>query len=178
VTAQAAAAFLAALGIQLDSPHLVGTPRRMARAWTDLLTAPRFEPTVFDNDGYDGLVVVQDIPFHSLCAHHGLPFLGSADVGYVPTAGIVGLSKLAWVVQLFSRRLQVQELLTTQIVDWLEENLSPKAVGVRVRAEHLCMSLRGPGARGAVTTTSALRGALASDPLMRQEWARHLAYRT
>ena len=130
---------------------------------------------MFDDDGYGGLVVVRGVAFASLCAHHGLPFFGAVDLGYQPAGRIVGLSKLAWAVQLYSRRLQVQERLTDQLADWLADTLRPKAAAVRVRAEHLCMSLRGVRAPGALTITSAVRGALADDPLLRQEWATHLS---
>jgi GTP cyclohydrolase I len=169
----AVAALLQALGVSLDAGHLRDTPSRMARAFADLLTPPTFEATTFDNADYDELVVVGDIPFYSLCAHHGLPFHGTVDVGYRPGDRIVGLSKLAWVVALYARRMQVQEDLTTLVANWLVDNLSPKAVGVRVRAEHMCMSLRGVRAAGAVTETRAFRGDLAGDPLMRAEWATH-----
>jgi GTP cyclohydrolase IA len=145
----------------------------MACAFADMLTAPHFEPTRFDADGYDDLVVVSGIPFHSLCAHHVLPFAGTADIAYMPTTSVLGLSKLGWVVQMCSRRLQVQEQLTQQIADWLVEQVAPKAVGVRVRAEHLCMSMRGVRAGGAVTTTFAQRGALVDDAGLREKWAAH-----
>lgn len=167
----AAAALLTALGIVLDDEDLRATPARLARALREMLTAPRFDPTTFDNvEGYDQLVVVEAVPFYSLCEHHVLPFSGTATIAYLPDRRIVGLSKLAWVVQLFARRLQVQERMTAQIADWLVEHLQPRGVGVRLRAEHLCMSLRGARAAGAITTTSARRGALLDDPDRRQEW--------
>lgn len=171
---RAAAAFLTALGVSLDLPHVRETPRRMAHAFAELLTVEPFEPTIFDNDGYGELVVVGEIPFHSLCAHHGLPFFGKADVGYVPVNGILGLSKVAWAVRALASQLQVQERLTAQVADWLVANSSPAGVAVRVRAEHLCMSLRGVRARGAVTTTFATRGVLVDDPLLRDQWVRQV----
>ncbi|MBN9621419.1 MAG: GTP cyclohydrolase I, partial [Actinobacteria bacterium] len=116
------------------------------------------------------LVLVRAIPFHSLCMHHVLPFYGVAHVGYLPGGSIVGISKLARVVEMFARDLQVQERLTTQVADWLEEELRPKGVGVVIEAEHLCMSLRGVQKFGATTVTSALRGALREDPRTRQEF--------
>lgn len=167
----AAAALLTALGIALDNEHLRATPARLARALREMLTPPRFAPTSFDNaEGYDQLVVVEAVPFSSLCEHHVLPFSGTATLAYLPGPRIVGLSKLAWVVQMFARRLQVQERMTAQIADWLVEHLEPRGVGVQLRAEHLCMSLRGARAAGAITTTSARRGALLDDPDRRQEW--------
>ncbi len=169
----AAAALLTALGVPLDSQHRRQTPARLARALREMLTPPRFDPTSFDNaEDYDELVVVEAMPFFSLCEHHVLPFVGTATIAYLPGARIVGLSKLAWVVQLFARRLQVQERMTTEIADWLVANLEPRGVGVRLRAEHLCMSLRGARAAGAVTTTSACRGVLADDTARRDEWLR------
>jgi GTP cyclohydrolase I len=167
----AAAALLTALGVALDNEHLRATPARLARALREMLTPPRFDPTSFDNaEGYDQLVVVEAVPFSSLCEHHVLPFSGTATLAYLPGPRIVGLSKLAWVVQLFARRLQVQERMTAQIADWLVEQLEPRGVGVQLRAEHLCMSLRGARAAGALTTTSARRGALLDDPDRRHEW--------
>jgi GTP cyclohydrolase I len=114
--------------------------------------------------------VVSGISFHSLCAHHVLPFVGTVDVAYMPTNVVLGLSKLAWAVRLCSRRLHVQEQLAQQIADWLVEHADPQVVAVRVRAEHMCMSLRGVCARGSVTTTFAERGTLVNDPNMRQKW--------
>ena len=171
----AAAALLAALGVALDSEHRRDTPARLARALREMLTPPSFDPTSFDNaQGYDELVVVDRIPFFSLCEHHVLPFIGHATIAYVPDQRIIGLSKLAWVVQLYARRLQTQEAMTQQIADWLNEQVQPRGVGVRLRAEHLCMGLRGARATGAVTSTSASRGVLIDDPARREEWQRHL----
>ena len=143
----------------------------MAQAYAELLTPEPFRPTTFPNDeGYDELVLVGPIPFHSLCAHHLLPFHGVAHVGYLPGERIVGLSKLARVVELFARDLQLQERLTTQIAGWLAEQLQPKGVGVVLEAEHLCMSLRGVQKFGAKTVTSALHGLVRDDPRTRQEF--------
>jgi GTP cyclohydrolase I len=168
---RAAADFLLALGADLDSESLSGTPRRMAALYAELLTPAPFNATTFPNDGsYDELVVVRDIPFHSLCEHHLLPFVGVAHVGYLPGSRIVGLSKLARVVEHFARSLQVQERLTAQVADWLERELQPRGVGVVVEAEHLCMSLRGVQKHGATTVTSALRGTVRDDPRTRQEF--------
>lgn len=172
----AAAALLSALGVALDSDHRRGTPARMARALCEMLTPPSFEPTSFDNvQDYDELVVVERIPFFSLCEHHVLPFIGDATIAYLPGQRIVGLSKLAWVVQLHARRLQTQEAMTQQIADWLVDQVKPQGVGVRLRAEHLCMGLRGVRAAGAVTSTSACRGVLVDDPERRREWQHRLA---
>ncbi|MCW2708355.1 MAG: cyclohydrolase FolE [Frankiales bacterium] len=168
---QAVADLLLALGQDVDSEHLLETPARVARSFAELLTPSAFNPTTFPNDqGYDELVVARDIPFHSLCEHHLLPFRGIAHVGYLPGARILGLSKLARVVELFSRRLQVQERLTQQVADWLEQHLEPKGVGVVLEAEHLCMSLRGVRSTGSLTVTSSLTGIVREDPRTRTEF--------
>jgi GTP cyclohydrolase I len=167
----AARQLLLALGADLDDEGLRETPRRMAAALAEMLTPLQFEATTFPNDGgYDELVVAQSIPFHSLCEHHLLPFHGVAHIGYLPGARIIGLSKLGRVVDLFARRLQVQERMTVQIAEWLAEQLSPKGIGVVLEAEHLCMSLRGVGKPGARTVTSALQGLVRDDPRTRQEF--------
>jgi GTP cyclohydrolase IA len=168
---RAAADLLTALGADLRDDGLRDTPRRMVDAYVELLTPRPFRPTTFDNDeGYDELVVARSIPFHSLCMHHLLPFHGVAHVGYLPDDRIIGLSKLARVVELFARRLQVQERLTRQIADWLQDQLSPKGVGVVLEAEHLCMALRGVQKLGTTTTTSALHGLVRDDSRTRQEF--------
>jgi GTP cyclohydrolase I len=168
---QAAGDLLEALGVDLRDESLRDTPRRMAHMYAELLTPASFAPTTFPNDGgYDELVVATRIPFHSLCEHHLLPFVGVAHVGYLPGERIIGLSKLARVVELFARSLQVQERLTTQVARWLEEHLAPKGVGVVLEAEHLCMSLRGVQKPGARTVTSALHGRLRDDQRTRQEF--------
>ncbi len=161
---------LCALGADLDHPDLQATPGRVARAFAEMLTPRPFQATTFPNDErYDELVLVRGIPFSSLCAHHALPFIGVAHVAYLPADRIIGLSKLARVVELFARRFQVQERLTVQVADWLNEQLEPKGVGVVLEAEHLCMSLRGARTTGTRTTTSALRGKLRDDHRSRQE---------
>ena len=162
---------LVALGADLSKDNLADTPARVARMYAELLTPSPFTATTFPNDGgYDQLVVARDIPFHSLCEHHLLPFAGVAHVAYLPGERIVGLSKLARVVEWFARSLQVQERLTTQVADWLERELAPQGVGVVLEAEHLCMSLRGVQKPGARTVTSALHGAIRDDPRTRQEF--------
>ena len=162
---------LRALGRDPGDPHLAETPRRVAGSYAELLTPAEFELTTFPNDeGYNELVMARDLPVQSLCQHHLLPFAGVAHIGYLPGERILGLSKLARVLDLFARDLQVQERLTQQVADWLQENLAPRGVGVVIEAEHLCMSLRGVRARGARTTTSALHGLLREDPRSRLEF--------
>jgi GTP cyclohydrolase I len=172
VAAQRAARdFLDALGVDLAGESVCDTPRRMAHTYAELLTPASFMPTTFPNDGgYDELVVATGIPFHSLCEHHLLPFVGVAHVGYLPADRIIGLSKLARVVELFARDLQVQERLTTQVAGWLDDHVQPKGVGVVIEAEHMCMSLRGVQKPGARTVTSALHGLVRDDPRTRQEF--------
>jgi GTP cyclohydrolase I len=162
---------LRALGRNPADPHLAGTPRRVAAAYEELLTPRRFDLTTFPNDeGYNELVIATRIPVQSLCEHHLLPFTGVAHIGYLPGERILGLSKLARVLELFARDLQVQERLTQQVADWLRENLAPRGVGVVIEAEHLCMSLRGVRATGSRTITSALHGQLRDDVRSRQEF--------
>jgi GTP cyclohydrolase I len=168
---QAIEALLRALGRDPADPHLAGTPRRVAEAYAELLTGRPFELTTFPNDeGYSELVIATGIPVQSLCEHHLLPFTGVAHIGYLPGERILGLSKLARVLDLFARDLQVQERLTQQVADWLQENLEPRGVGVVIEAEHLCMSLRGVRAAGSRTITSALHGLLRDDGRTRQEF--------
>jgi GTP cyclohydrolase I len=160
-----------ALGMDPTDPSLTRTPHRVARAYAELFSPREFGLTTFPNDeGYDELVVARDIPFTSICEHHLLPFVGTAAVGYLPGARILGLSKLARVVELFARRPQVQERMTKQVASWLDQHLRPRGIGVVIRAEHTCMTLRGVQARGATTVTSALLGTLRDDPRSRAEF--------
>jgi GTP cyclohydrolase I len=168
---RAVADLMRALGLSLDRPGLAKTPRRMAQAYAELLTPREFDLTTFPNeDGYDELVLVRDIPLTSVCEHHLLPFLGRAHVGYLPGDRILGLSKLARLVELHARGPQVQERLTKQIADWLDSRLRPRGVGVVIEAEHMCMTLRGVQASGARTVTSTLLGALRTDARSRAEF--------
>ena len=168
---EAATSFLEALGMSLASDHLRDTPGRMARAWAEMMTPRPFDLTTFPNDeGYDELVVARDIPVRSLCEHHLLPFTGRAWVAYLPGERILGLSKLARVVELFACRPQTQERLTKQVADWLQAQLQPLAVGVVIAAEHSCMTLRGANAVGSSTVTSTLLGRLRDDARSRAEF--------
>jgi GTP cyclohydrolase IA len=168
---QAAAAFLVALGVDLNTESLAATPARMARAYAEMFSPRPFDLTTFPNDAkYDELIIARSLPVQSVCEHHLLPFMGVAHVGYLPGERILGLSKLARVVELFARRPQVQERLTQQVADWLQDQLAPRGVGVVVEAEHLCMTVRGVQAPGATTVTSALHGQLRSDAASRAEF--------
>jgi GTP cyclohydrolase I len=168
---EAAADLLVALGLDLADENLAETPRRMAQALIEMTSTPDFDLTTFPNDeGYDELVLVGGLPVQSLCEHHLLPFIGVAHVGYLPGERILGLSKLARMVQFHARRPQTQERLTQRIADRLRTELRPRGVGVVVEAEHTCMSLRGARTPGAHTTTSALFGRLRDDPRSRAEF--------
>jgi GTP cyclohydrolase I len=168
---RAAAAFLAALGIELDREEMQATPARMARAYAELFEARPLNLTTFPNDAdYDELVLVRDIPFRTVCEHHLLPVSGVAHVGYLPGERILGLSKLARLVEHFAARPQTQERLTKQVADCLAERLSPRGAGVVLQAEHACMSVRGVRALGATTVTSTLLGRLRTDARCRAEF--------
>jgi len=164
----AVADLLEALGYDATDEHLIDTPRRVVDALIDMTASEPFVMTTFANeDGYDEPVAVRGIRFTSLCEHHLLPFRGEVDVAYVPGTRLVGLSKLARVVERHARRLQVQERMTVQIADDLEDALAPRGVAVVVRAEHLCMSMRGVRTPDAVTRTTVFRGAFQSEPELR-----------
>jgi GTP cyclohydrolase I len=168
---RAAADFLTALGIDLDREERRATPGRMARAYAELLAARPFRLTTFPNDeGYDELVLARAIPFRTLCEHHMLLFSGIAHVGYLPGERILGLSKLARLVEHFAARPQTQERLTMQVAKCLDANLRPRGAGVVLEAEHTCMTQRGIRAHGATTITSALLGTLRADPRSRAEF--------
>lgn len=166
---------LEALGEDPDREGLVRTPERVWNSLSYLTdgygqeVADVIGDAVFEEQ-YDEMVVVRDIELYSLCEHHLLPFFGRAHVAYVPDGRIVGLSKLPRVVDLFSRRLQVQERLTTQIADALAEVLQPKGVGVVIEASHLCMMMRGVQKQNSATVTSAMRGIFKTDPRTRSEF--------
>ena len=161
-----------------DREGLLETPARVARSYRELFngyeTDPRayLERTFEEVGGYDELVVLSDIPVVSFCEHHMLPVIGRAHVGYLPTDRVVGISKLARVVHGFARRLQIQEKLTAEIADAIEEILKPKGVGVVIEAEHNCMTLRGVNTPGSMLTTSRLRGVVRDDPRTREEFLR------
>lgn len=168
---RAASSFLLALGVDMASEGLRDTPARMADAYAELFRPRPLELTTFPNDaGYDELVLARDIPFRTVCEHHLLPFSGVAHVGYLPGETIVGLSKLARLVEHFAAGPQVQERLTKQVADCLDARLRPLGVGVVLEAEHACMTLRGVRAHGAKTVTAATTGAVRTDPQRREEF--------
>lgn len=162
---------LEALGVDLADESLARTPERMAASLAELMRPRPFQLTTFPNDGgYDELILARGIPLRSLCEHHMLPFIGVAHIGYLPGERILGLSKLARVLEHFACRPQVQERLTTQVATWLNARLSPVGVGVVIEAEHLCLTLRGVQAAGTTTTTSSLLGVLREDSRSRAEF--------
>lgn len=165
---------LTAIGEDPDREGLLETPKRVANMYEEIFRglqeSPKRHIKLFNESDNDEMVIVRDIPLYSMCEHHLLPFVGRAHIAYIPSKGnIIGLSKLARIVDNFAKRPQVQERLTAQVADFLEEELSPKGVAVLVEAEHLCMTMRGARAAGAVTQTSALRGMMRSDARTRGE---------
>ncbi len=168
---RAATDLLVALGQPIGTAEMAETPRRMAQALAELLAAPPFDLTTFPNtNGYQELVLVEDIPVRSLCEHHLLPFVGVAHIGYLPGDRILGLSKFARVVDYFAHQAQTQERLTMQVADHLQDQLAPHGVGVVIEADHTCMTLRGVRATGTRTVTSAVSGALHDDAAARAEF--------
>lgn len=164
---------LIAIGEDPDREGLVETPNRVARMYEEIFSGlaedPKKHLKTF-NTGHDEMVVVRDIPLYSMCEHHLLPFVGKAHIAYIPSNGVViGLSKLARIVNSFARRPQLQERLTANIADFLENKLDAMGVAVVIEAEHLCMTMRGVRASGALTCTSALRGIMRSDSRTRAE---------
>lgn len=163
-----------AIGENPDREGLAETPKRVANMYAEIFSGLEDDPTrhlkIFNELDNDEMVVVRDIPMYSMCEHHLLPFVGKAHIAYIPSDGkVIGLSKLARIVDSFSKKPQLQERLTSQIADFLEENLSPKGIAVVVEAEHLCMTMRGARAAGAKTQTSALRGSMRKDARTRAE---------
>lgn len=156
-----------------DDPHregLIDTPKRVTKAFKEFYAGYKDDPReVLDKifaevEGYDDIVLVRDIPFYSHCEHHMVPFYGMAHIGYYPSKGVVGLSKLARLVEVFARRLQTQESMTAQIARALVESLEPRGVAVMIEAEHMCMSMRGVQKAGAMTITTQFTGVFKGDP--------------
>lgn len=165
---------LIAVGENPERPGLLETPRRVANMYEELFAGltedPKQHLKFFDEKSNDEMVIVRDIPFSSMCEHHLLPFVGKAHIAYIPSDNkIIGLSKLARIVDNFAKRPQVQERLTHDIADFLYTNMQPKGVAIIIEAEHMCMSIRGAKASGSKTQTSALRGIMRSDARTRAE---------
>ncbi len=173
---------LAEIGEDPERDGLIGTPGRVHRMYTELTAGYHVDPdrlinnAIFEVD-YSEMVVVKDIPFYSLCEHHLLPFFGTAAVAYIPKGRVVGLSKIPRVVEMYARRLQVQERLTQQVADFLEERLQPQGVGVVIEATHLCAVMRGVRKAGTIMTTSAVLGLFRSRDKTRAEFLAHIERR-
>ncbi|TDI85617.1 MAG: GTP cyclohydrolase I FolE [Chloroflexi bacterium] len=171
---------LSAVGEDPDRDGLQRTPERVARMYDELLAGYRVDPEQMINDAifdvdYDEMVLVKDIEFYSLCEHHLLPFIGKAHVAYLPKGKVIGLSKIPRVVDLFARRLQVQERMTRQISDFLETTLHPHGVGVVIEGLHLCSMMRGVKKANARMVTSALCGTFSNNEVTRQEFLDHIS---
>ncbi|HRN50525.1 MAG TPA: GTP cyclohydrolase I FolE [Anaerolineales bacterium] len=177
---QAVQQILSAVGEDPQREGLLSTPDRVARAYTELLSGYRTDPVKLINDAlfdvqYDDMVIVRDIEFFSLCEHHMLPFIGRAHVAYIPRGKVIGLSKIPRIVDMFSRRLQVQERLTRQIADFLCDAINPLGAGVVVEALHMCSMMRGVKKHDARMTTSTMVGGFRNNPATRQEFMDNLA---
>lgn len=164
---------LLAVGEDVEREGIKETPARVARMYAELLAGMRGDPrehlgSVFTED-YDEIILLRNIPFYSICEHHLMPFIGSAHIAYLPAGSVLGVSKLARIVDSFARRLQVQERLTDQIADFIMDSLQPKGVAVVLEASHSCMTIRGIKKPGSVMVTSSLRGLFKRDPRSRSE---------
>ncbi len=164
---------LLAVGEDPNREGLLKTPQRVARMYTELLGGmdenPELHAKSVFTENYSEIVLLRDIPFYSVCEHHIMPFIGSAHIAYIPSGTILGVSKLARIVDCFARRLQIQERLTCQIADFLMEKINPEGVSVVLEASHSCMTIRGVKKPGSVMVTSALRGVFMTDPKSRSE---------
>jgi len=170
---KAVAEILSAVGEDVNRDGLIHTPERVAKMYVELLAGMQEDPKIHLNrvfkENYDEIVLLRDIPFYSICEHHMMPFIGSAHVAYLPSGMVLGVSKIARIVDCFARRLQVQERLTDQIADFLMNNLKPKGVAVVLEASHSCMTIRGIKKPGSIMVTSSLRGTFKKDPRSRNE---------
>ncbi len=178
--ADAVTSLIQAFGEEVTRPGLEDTPQRVARMYDELLAGYHVDPNELINDAlfdvdYSDMVVVKNIEFYSLCEHHLIPFMGRVHVAYIPSDKIIGLSKIPRVVDLFSKRLQVQERMTRQIADFLDAVLKPIGVGVVVEAWHLCAAMRGVKKAHAVMVTSALCGTFRENSKTRQEFLEHVS---
>jgi len=177
---QAVRQILAEIGEDPGREGLLGTPSRVHRMYLELTAGYRVDPdrlvdrAVFEVD-YSEMVVVKDVPFYSLCEHHLLPFFGRAAVAYIPSGRVVGLSKIPRIVEMYARRLQLQERLTQQVADFLMDRLNPQGVGVVMEATHLCAVMRGVRKPGTIMTTAAVLGIFRSNDKTRAEFFAHLA---
>lgn len=180
VIAAATRDILTAVGEDPDREGLQDTPKRVAKAYTELLSGYRVDPAslingaLFDVD-YDDMVIVRDISYQSLCEHHMLPFLGKAQIAYIPNGKVIGLSKIPRIVDMFAQRFQVQERMTRQIADFIQAVLQPKGVAVVLDGVHMCSMIRGVKKHGSGMTTSAMLGTFREDKRTRAEFMAHIA---
>jgi GTP cyclohydrolase I len=180
---KAITSILQAVGENPDREGLKHTPERVARMYAELLSGYNADPRVVVNDAifdvkYDEMVIVRDVEFYSLCEHHILPFMGRVHVAYIPDGKVLGLSKIPRIVDIFARRLQVQERMTRQIADLIRDLLHPQGVAVVVEAMHLCMMMRGVQKHNARMTTSAMHGAFRANLATRQEFLENIGRST
>jgi GTP cyclohydrolase I len=161
--------FLNLIGEKREREGLKETPKRVARAWKEMMTSPKFSLTTFDSKGYDEMIVSKNIHYYTFCEHHLLPFFGTVHIGYIPNGKIVGLSKLARTVEYYSKRLNTQEYLTNNIAKFLDVNLKPKGLGVIITGRHLCQEMRGIKKRGEMIT-SCLKKCFRDDLIVKKEF--------
>ncbi len=164
---------LSAVGEDIEREGLKGTPKRVARMYAELLGGMKRDPkenlkSVF-TENYDEIVLLRDVPFYSICEHHLMPFIGTANIAYLPSGKLLGVSKLARIVDCFAHQMQLQERLTSQIANFIMDNLRPKGVAVVLEAAHSCMTIRGIKKPGSTMVTSALRGIFKKDSRTRSE---------
>jgi GTP cyclohydrolase I len=179
VIADGISSMLNAVGDRVDAQGTADTPKRVANMYDELLSGYSIDPVELLNNAmfdveYDEMVVVKDIDFYSLCEHHLLPFYGKAHVGYLPNQKVVGLSKIPRLVEMFARRLQVQERMTQQIATVMDDLIEPAGIGVVVEAQHLCAAMRGVRKPNTLMTTSAVRGLFKKNSLTREEFFSHV----
>jgi len=164
---------LVAIGEDPNREGLLDTPKRVVKSWSELYRGYSQKPedvlTVFDSGGYDQIVLLKDIELYSMCEHHMLPFFGKAHVAYIPDGKVIGISKLARLVDIFARRLQIQERIGDQVTDSLMEYLKPKGAACIIEATHMCMRMRGVGKQNSVMSTSSMRGVFMTESQARQE---------
>lgn len=153
---------------------LLDTPKRVVRSWGELYKGYKEDPKdcarVFECESYTGMVLLKDIELYSMCEHHMLPFVGKCHIAYIPDKKVIGISKLARIMEIFARRLQIQERLTDEIADSIKDLLAPKGVAVRIEAEHFCMRMRGVGKQNSTMVTTSLRGLFINDASTRNEF--------
>ena len=161
--------FLTIVGEDINREGLEGTPERVAKAWLELLSPKEFNPTIFEANGYDQMILEKDISFYTFCEHHMIPFFGTVTIGYIPSDHIIGISKLPRTVEYYSKRLNTQEYFTENIANYLFDKLKPRGLGVIVKGRHLCQEMRGVKKKGEMVTSS-LKGVLITDNIARKEF--------